>query len=145
MDDEIKPQKPKSTSAGYCRPPEHSRFQKGKSGNSRGRPPAALNMSTLLKHILRQRVVVTENGKRKTCTQLEVSLQQVANKAASGDLKALQLLARLVGSAEEREISIASPTAEIDEADEMVILEILKRVESINKGDKEDANETGSK
>jgi hypothetical protein len=145
MDDEIKPQKPNSTRAGYCRPPEHPRFRKGRSGNSRGRPPGTLNISTLLTRILRRRVVVTENGKRKTCTQLEVSLQQVANKAASGDLKALQLLARLVGSAEERAISTASPTTEIDEADEMVILEILKRLEPTNEGDKEDADETGSK
>lgn len=145
MDDEIESRKPKSTSAGYCRPPEHSRFQKGKSGNSRGRPPGALNMATLLTRILRRRVVVTENGKRKTRTQLEISLQQVANKAASGDLKALQLLARLVGSAEERSISTTTQDAEVGEADEMVILEILKRLESRNKGDKEDANETSSK
>jgi hypothetical protein len=33
---------------GYGKPPPHSRFVKGQSGNPRGRPPGAKNMKTLL-------------------------------------------------------------------------------------------------
>src|SRR5271156_3934563 len=130
---------------GYGKPPERTRFKTGRSGNPKGRPKGTLNMATVLARTLRAKVVVNENGKRRKITKLEAAIQQLTNKAASGDLKALQLLAGLVRSAEERSTSTTTPTAELGEADEMVILEILKRVESIYKGDKEDANETGSK
>ncbi len=65
-------------------------------------------------------------------------LKQVTNKAASGDLKAVGLLAGLVRSAEERAISTPDANSEVDEADEMVMLGILKRLESKTDGGNED-------
>jgi hypothetical protein len=130
---------------GYGKPPEHTRFKTGRSGNPKGRPKGTLNMETVLARTLRAKVVVNENGKRRKITKLEAAIQQLTNKAASGDLKALHLLGGLVRSAEERSISTTTPNAEVGEADEMVIFEILKRLESTNKGDKADANEAGSK
>ena len=96
-------------SAGYCNPPEHTRFKTGQSGNPRGRPKGTLNMATVLERTLREKVVINENGKRKTITKLEAALKQLTNKAASGELKALQLLAALVRSAEERALQAARP------------------------------------
>ena len=90
------------TQVGYGRPPKHTRFKSGQSGNLKGRPKGTLNMATVLARTLRARVVVNENGRRKTITKLEAAIQQLTNKAASGELKALQLLAGLVRSAEER-------------------------------------------
>jgi hypothetical protein len=130
---------------GYGKPPERTRFKTGRSGNPKGRPKGTLNMATVLVRALRAKVVVNENGRRRKVTKLDAAIQQVTNKAASGDLKALQLLAGLVRSAEEHSISTTTSTVEVGEADEMVILEILKRLESTKKGDKENANETRSK
>src|SRR5271156_5754834 len=129
---------------GYGKPPERTRFKTGRSGNPKGRPKGTLNMATVLARTLRAKVVVNENGKRRKITKLEAAIQQLTNKAASGDLKALQLLAGLVRSAEERSTSTTTPTAEVGEADEMVILGILNRLEATN-GGKEDADETGPK
>lgn len=39
-------------SVGYGKPPVHSRFPKGKSGNPKGRPWAYKNMSALLNEVL---------------------------------------------------------------------------------------------
>jgi Family of unknown function (DUF5681) len=47
---------------GYGKPPLHSRFKKGRSGNPHGRPKGSSNMSTLLDHALNEQVVVSENG-----------------------------------------------------------------------------------
>lgn len=140
MDDQSESEKPVTTKSGYCNPPEHTRFTKGQSGNPHGRPKGTLNMATVLERTLREKVVLNENGKRKTVTKLEAAIKQLTNKAASGELKALQLLAALVRSAEERGIKAAVPTTALDEVDEKVVLGILNRLEAANKGDRE--NET---
>lgn len=138
MDKENKLEKPKGEMAGYCNPPEHTRFKKGQSGNPKGRPKGALNMATVLERTLREKVVINDNGRRKTITKLEAAIKQLTDKATSGELKALQLLAALVRSAEERGIQVAVPNAALDETDEKVVLGILKRLEATSKGDQED-------
>ena len=50
---------------GYGKPPRHTRFEPGRSGNPRGRPPGAKNMKTLLSKALNELVVVTEPGGRR--------------------------------------------------------------------------------
>ena len=100
MTDEKDLERPKTTKGGYRHPPEKSRFKTGQSGNPHGRPKGALNMATILERTLREPVIIVENGKRITVTKLEAALKQVVNQAASGKLKAVQLLATLVRSAE---------------------------------------------
>jgi len=48
-----------------AKPPLHTRFQKGKSGNPKGRPRGKKNMSTLLSTALNASIVVVANGRRK--------------------------------------------------------------------------------
>lgn len=138
MDEHSKPEKPKSAKVGYCSPPEHTRFKTGQSGNPRGRPKGTLNMATVLERTLREKVVVNENGKRKTITKLEAAIKQLTNKAASGELKAFQLLTALVRSAEERAIQAPAPNSALEEVDERVVLGILNRLKATGKGDRED-------
>ena len=145
MDDHSSFEKPKTTNVGYGSPPEHTRFQKGKSGNPRGRPKGALSVATVLERTLREKVVIRENGKRKVVTKLEAAIKQLTNKAASGELKALQLFATLVRSAEERAIKAPSSDSALEEDDQKVFLGILRRLEDASKGDEEDANESSSK
>lgn len=138
MDGQSKPEKPNITKVGYCNPPEYTRFRKGQSGNPQGRPKGTLNMATVLERTLREKVVINENGRRRTVTKLEAAIKQVTNKAASGELKALQLLAALVRSAEERGIKAAVPDSVLNEVDEKVVLGILNRLEPTSKGDQDD-------
>ena len=50
---------------GYGKPPRHSQFIQGQSGNPRGRQPGAKNMKTLLTKALNKLVVVTDHGGRR--------------------------------------------------------------------------------
>ena len=77
---------------GKGKPPQHTRFKKGQSGNPMGRRKESKNLATLLGKALNQRVIVTENGKRRTMTKREAMLKQLANKAASGDLRSTKLV-----------------------------------------------------
>ena len=123
---------------GFGKPPERTRFKRGQSGNPQGRPKGTLNMATVLERVLREKVVINENGQRQTITKLEAAIKQVTNKAASGELKALQLLSALVRSAEERAIKTVVPNSALDEVDEKVVLGILNRLGAAQKGDQED-------
>jgi hypothetical protein len=77
---------------GFGKPPKHTQFKKGQSGNPKGRPRGARNASTLLDEALKERVIISENGQRRTVTKLEAIMKQLVNRAAGGDHRATQLL-----------------------------------------------------
>ena len=56
---------------GYGKPPHHSRFEPGQSGNPRGRPPGSKNLSSLLKKALDEPVIVVENNRRRRIAKRE--------------------------------------------------------------------------
>src|SRR5712691_9390684 len=87
-------------SVGYGKPPKDSRFKKGASGNPKGRPKGSRNVAAVFAKTLREKVVINEHGQRKTITKLEAAIKQFVNKAAGGDLRALQLLVNLSREAE---------------------------------------------
>jgi hypothetical protein len=112
---------------GYGKPPRHSRFRQGESGNPRGRPRGASNLATLLDRALNERVVVSENGRRKRITKREAVLKQLVNKAASGDPKSIYLLLAEMRQVEGRE----APPAEsllFDQTDREVIRHLYERL-----------------
>jgi hypothetical protein len=92
-------------------------------------------MATVLERTLREKVVINDNGRQRTVTKFEAALKQLTGKAASGELKALQLLTTLVRFAEEREVQTPEPNSSLDEVDEKVVLGIMKRFETSRKGD----------
>ena len=54
------PETPRDYQVGYGKPPRHTRFKRGQSGNPRGRPREAKNLPTLLTEALNERVIVAE-------------------------------------------------------------------------------------
>jgi hypothetical protein len=86
----------KSTYAvGYGRPPKANQFEKGVSGNPRGRPKGSRTVGALLQDILRQKIAVTENGRTRRLPALEVILRRLANDAMRSEPRALKLLLAL--------------------------------------------------
>jgi hypothetical protein len=71
---------------GYGKPSKSTQFQKGSSGNPSGRPKGSLNLATVLDRMLRERVTIDENGRRKKITKMEAAIRQLVNRAVSGDL-----------------------------------------------------------
>jgi len=118
---------------GFGKPPKHSRFRKGLSGNPKGRPKGKRNLATVLERTLQEKVVIEENGARRTVTKLEAAIKQLVNKAAAGDLAALRQLTALAGSAVEQGVDTA--TNQLSAADLEVMQGVLKRLEGCAKGE----------
>ena len=83
---------PRNYAVGFAKPPAATQFKKGQSGNPKGRPKGSLNLATVLHRAMHERVTVIEHGRQKTITKLEAAAKQLANKAASGDLRAFHYL-----------------------------------------------------
>src|SRR5258705_13596849 len=79
------PDKKGDYAVGYGKPPRHTRFTRGQSGNPRGRAPGAKNMKTLLSEALNECVIVTENGGRRQGTTPEAHTKQLGNPTAPPD------------------------------------------------------------
>jgi len=118
---------------GFGKPPKHSRFRKGLSGNPKGRPKGRRNLATVLERTLQEKVVINENGVRKTVTKLEAAAKQLVNKAAAGDLAALRQLTALAGSSVEQ--GVDASTNQLAAADLEVMQGVLKRLEGCAKGE----------
>jgi len=73
---------------GYGKPPKHSQFKKGKSGNPRGRAKGRKNYHTRFHDIMNEPVIVHEKGRKKRMSKFDVFVSQMINKAASGDPQA---------------------------------------------------------
>jgi hypothetical protein len=116
---------------GYAKPPRHAGFQKGRSGNPKGRPKGSKNFATLLAEALDEKVSLTEDGRRRRITKRELVIKQLVNKSASADLRAIKQLTDIVQGVERRAGASPAPPSPpaFTAADEEVIAELRKRME----------------
>lgn len=84
---------PKDYDVGYKKPPAHTRFQPGKSGNPKGRPKHEPMQKRLLDHmqdINQRKVTVNIGGKMIRVTFIEAILLRLAQNAMNGDIRAMK-------------------------------------------------------
>ena len=82
---------------GYGKPPKHSRFKKGQSGNPKGRAPGAKGFNASLRRELETPVKVREGGRVVTISKAEATAKRVVQKAMEGDAGAVRLVSSLEG------------------------------------------------
>lgn len=94
---------------GYAKPPESARFQKGKSGNPKGRPKGAKNLLPALneermKNIIFEeayRSITVRDGTRNTTVPIaRAVMRSLAVNAVKGNHRSQRLFAELLSSAE---------------------------------------------
>lgn len=89
---------------GYKKPPHHTRWKKGQSGNPNGRPKKDTSLQRISNEHMHKIIInaglmpvdYTENGKKKTAAALELMLTQLAKKGAAGDMRAAKLYLNLM-------------------------------------------------
>jgi Family of unknown function (DUF5681) len=114
---------------GYKKPPLHTRFRKGQSGNPRGRPRGSKNLSTLLTDALNEPVVVTEDGRKRKISKRELGIRQLVNKFAMAEAQATKILLGLMQE-RDRLAATAAPAERpsFGADDDKVIANLLKRL-----------------
>lgn len=127
---------------GYGRPPKHSRFKPGQSGNPRGRLKGARNLKTELEEELHEHIPIKEGGHQKRVSKQRAMIKALMAKAVQGDARAaniiIKMIDRLFGDqAGEHEIEeLSEQDQKILKAYEARILGSAKRKEKKNEIDK---------
>jgi len=75
---------PDKHKVGYRRPPKHTQFKRGQSGNPRGRPQGRANAKTIVSRAINEKVTIREGDKARDMTKLEGMLQAHLVKAIKG-------------------------------------------------------------
>lgn len=81
---------------GYKKPPSHTRFKPGRSGNPKGRPKNARGLKTDLRAELVSKMKIRMNGEDVSGTKQQLMLRTLTTRAASGDVSATRILIDLV-------------------------------------------------
>jgi hypothetical protein len=89
------------TPVGYKRPPVHTRFKPGQSGNPSGRSKGSQNLKTLFKKILKEEVSLREGNDVRKVSKAEALLRGVVVGALKGDSRSMATLFRLAEQAGE--------------------------------------------
>jgi triphosphoribosyl-dephospho-CoA synthetase len=84
-----------SYEVGYRRPPKHSQFKPGQSGNPKGRPKASKGLRTIVEETLHEKIPIRTNGKDRKVTRLEALVLKQMELASKGDLRALDKIIQL--------------------------------------------------
>ncbi len=135
-----------SFEVGYGKPPRHSQFKRGQSGNPHGRPKGAKGFDASLARELETKISVTEGGARKTMTKAEAAAKRLVEKALKGDMPAIRYLAetdRNFADKLEARIKLADQDAKSVET-EFIDHEILRHfADQARAGDWSSTSESG--
>jgi hypothetical protein len=109
---------------GYGRPPKHTRFKPGRSGNPKGRPKRTKNLRTDLIEELREFIRVREGDREYNVSKQRALIKALVARAVKGDTRAafsiVTLFLRLVGLEDDKEEPLAA-------ADQRVIDDFFDR------------------
>ena len=76
--------RPGSDKVGYGKPPKHTQFKKGQSGNPKGRPKGSKNLKTLIKEEFFKPVTVVEKGKSIKIPRIRAIVRKITVDALTG-------------------------------------------------------------
>lgn len=107
---------------GRGRPPLHSRFASGHSGNAKGRPKGVRNFATDVKDALKAPVKITRDGKWRTISTQEALILHLREKALGGDSRAIDRMVQLAQTYNNEEFAAVDGLSAAD----AVVLDVYK-------------------
>jgi Family of unknown function (DUF5681) len=111
---------------GYRRPPSHSRWRKGRSGNPTGRPKSAGNFADDLIAELSEMIRITEGAKVRRITKRRALVKSLTSASLKGNARAASLLISLSARVIEADPH-GQAQAELSARDRKVVEDYLER------------------
>lgn len=115
---------------GYKKPPKHTRFKTGQSGNPKGRPRGAKNFDTALSKELSSQVEIHEHGRRRKISKREAIAKQLVTKAAAGDHKCMSTTLAEARRMEEKQENGNATAITMSPEDDRVADSIIERLKA---------------
>lgn len=81
---------------GYRKPPKHTRFKAGQSGNPRGRPKGTKNLKTDLMEELGEKIVIREGDQSRRVSKQRAVVKSLVARTLKGDTRAASLLTSMM-------------------------------------------------
>ncbi|MCA0200481.1 MAG: DUF5681 domain-containing protein [Proteobacteria bacterium] len=103
---------------GYGKPPKKNQFQKGQSGNPKGRLKNSKNFATDLREESAERVLVREGEGSRKISKQRAAVKSLFAKALGGNVSAMKAVIELM-----TKYSSAEPESEHLSADDLAIVE----------------------
>src|SRR3954471_10158444 len=86
---------PADYEVGKGKPPKHTQFQRGQSGNPGGRNKGSRNLKTIIAAVMESEIELSENGRKRKVPIVEAIFWRLAQDAMRGQPRAVEsLLAR---------------------------------------------------
>ena len=108
---------------GYRKPPKNTQFQKGVSGNPKGRPKKAADFLSIFMKESESLIPINENGRRDLISKQEAVIKQLTNKAMTGNIPATRIYFDLYQKAlEKAELSAAQQAIDSERSSDVTYL-----------------------
>jgi hypothetical protein len=115
---------------GFGKPPVHTRFQAGASGNPRGRPKGSKNLKSIARKVMNTKVPVRENGKVRMISKAEALVMTVFNRGLAGNDACARTSLNLIelGLADAEAAGVSPESLALHTQDDLTVLgDLLKR------------------
>ena len=111
----------------YRKPPAHTQFAKGKSGNPGGRPKGSRNLTTELREELSERISITEGGVKRLVSKQRGLVKTLYARSIQGDMRAMAQLLKLIGTCLGDDVPVPEEAA-VSAEDEIVLRQFEERL-----------------
>ncbi len=101
---------------GYGKPPKHTQFKPGESGNPNGRRKGSRNFKTELLEKLKSPVKVNQNGRVSRISTQRAGLEVLFAKALQGDQRAIEQVVRLAEKYDQPTVATTDSMSSDDQA-----------------------------